>query len=126
MMRSKALRSTTRSLRTGTPGAPRLERDRVAVLEPPHVELADGRARVGAVGDAAHHEAAGAADAFAAVRIERDRVLALRDEPFVDDVEHLEERHVGRDVLGRVVDERPWAFGPAWRQTFRKDAHAYL
>ena len=27
------------------------------------------------------------------------------DQAFVDDVEHLEERHVRRDVLDRVVDE---------------------
>ena len=71
---------------------------RVAVLEAAHVELADGRAAVRAVRDAVDQEPAGAADPFAAVRVERDRILALRDQPFVDDVEHLEKRHVGRDV----------------------------
>ena len=39
-------------------------------------------------------------------------VLALLDQPFVDDVEHLEERHVGRDVVGRVVDEAARPSGP--------------
>src|SRR5690606_13006113 len=29
------------------------------------------------------------------------------DEPLVDDVQHLEEGHVGRDLLGRVVDQPP-------------------
>ena len=57
-------------------GAPRLDRDRVAVLEAAHVELADGRAAVGPVGDAVDDEAAHAADAFAAIGVERDRVLA--------------------------------------------------
>ena len=58
-------------------GAPRLDGDRVAVLEPAHVQLADRRAAVRAVRDAVDHQAARAADAFAAVRVERDRVLAL-------------------------------------------------
>ena len=44
----------------------------------------------------------------------------LLDQPFVDDVEHLEERHVGRDVVGGVVDRGgPAAVGPACRQIFR-------
>ena len=59
----------------------------------------------GPCGDAVDHAAAGAADAFAAVRVERNRVLALADQLFVDDVEHFQERHVGRDVLGDVVDQ---------------------
>ncbi len=39
-----------------------------------------------------------AADALAAVVIERDRLLAVGDQLLVDHVEHLEERHVGVDV----------------------------
>ena len=97
---------------------------RVAVLEAAHVELADGRAAVRSVRHAVDEEPAGAADALAAVRVERDRILALRDQPFVDDVEHLEEGHVGRDVLGRVVDEPPRAFGPGLPPDFQMDAHA--
>ena len=100
------------------PGAPRLDRDGVAVLEPAHVQLADGRAAIGPVRDAVDHQAAHAADAFAAVRVERDRVLALLDQPFVHDVEHLEKRHVGRDVVGRVVDQPARASGrPAARSS---------
>ena len=60
---------------------------------------------------------AGTADSLAAIRVERDRIFALRDQPFVDDVEHLEERHVGRDVLRRVVHELAPGLGPACRQT---------
>ena len=42
------------------------------------------------------------------------------DQPFVDDVEHLEKRHVGRDVVGGVVHEASRArSGPACRQIFR-------
>jgi hypothetical protein len=83
----------------------RLERDGVAVLEPAHVELADGAAAVGAVRDAVDQHAAHAADALAAVRVEGDRVLALGDQALVQHVEHLEERHVLDDVLDRVRDE---------------------
>ena len=58
-------------------GAPRLEDQPVVVLEPPHVQLADGRAGLGSVGDAVDEEPARAADSLAAVRVERDRILAL-------------------------------------------------
>ena len=43
----------------------------------------------------------------------------LRDQPFVDDVEHFEERHVRRDALGAVRHQLPGAVGPACRQTSR-------
>ena len=46
-----------------------------------------------------------AADPLAAVVVEGDRLLALEDQPLVDDVEHLQERHVGADVAGLVGHE---------------------
>jgi hypothetical protein len=119
MMRSKAERSTTRSLRTGNAvGAPRLDGDGLAVLEAAHVQLAGGGARFGPCGDAVDHQRAGAADALAAVVVEGDRLLALRDQPLVEHVEHLEERHVGRDVVDGRSDEAPLA-GSFWRQMCR-------
>src|SRR4029079_14067519 len=48
-------------------GAPRLDDDRLAVLEATHVQLADRGPTVGAVRHAVDDEAAHAADAFAAV-----------------------------------------------------------
>jgi hypothetical protein len=40
--------------------------------------------------------------------LERDRLLALGDQPLVDDVEHLEERHVGADAPGLLdVGDHP-------------------
>ena len=74
----------------------------VAVGELAHVELAGGGALLGAVGLAVDHQAAGAADALAAVVVERDRLLALVDQALVDDVEHLEERHVVADAAALV------------------------
>src|SRR4029077_16516332 len=55
--------------------APRLDHDRVAVLEAPHVELAYGGAAVGTVRHAVDEKPAGAADPLAAVGVERDRIL---------------------------------------------------
>jgi hypothetical protein len=53
-------------------GAPGLDRQRVAVLERAHVQLAGGRAVARAVRAAVDDDAAGAADALAAVVVERD------------------------------------------------------
>jgi hypothetical protein len=74
--------------------APRLEPQVVAVLEVPHVQLAHGRVAKRAVRLPVDEEAAHAADALAAVRVERDGLLALRHEPLVQHVQHLEEGHV--------------------------------
>src|SRR5581483_9151546 len=63
------------------------------------------RGPLGAVGDAVDHEPARAADALAAIAVERDRVLAVGGELVVDHVEHLEERHVGAHVVGDLCDE---------------------
>jgi hypothetical protein len=63
------------------------------------VELARRGATFGAVGLTVDHERAHAADALAAVVIERDGLLARADQVFVHDVEHLEEALIGRDAL---------------------------
>ena len=77
MIRSKALRSTTRSLTTGNarPAKARC-RSSSPSREAPHVELARGRGLQRAVRDAVDHQAARAADPLAAVVVERDRLLA--------------------------------------------------
>ena len=124
MIRSNALRSTTRSLTTGNALARHGSIvDRVAVLEAAHVELADGGAAVGPVRDAVDHQAAHAADALAAVGVERDRVLALAHQAFVDDVEHFEERHVRRDVGGRVVLETAGGIAAGLSPDFEVQSH---
>src|SRR5262249_57296582 len=63
--------------------APRLDRDDVAVLEAPHVELTRGRAVARAVRAAVDDHAAGPADPLPAVLVEGDRVLALADQGLV-------------------------------------------
>ena len=99
-------------------GAPRLDREVVAVVELPHVQLARGGRALGSVRLPVDHEAARTADAFAAVVVERDRFLAVVHQPFVHDVEHLEERHVGAHA-GNVVRLELAARrrATAWRHT---------
>jgi len=80
------------------PGAPRLDGDEVPVGELAHVELARGRALLRAVGAPVDHQAAGAADALPAVRLEGDGFPAFEDEAFVEHVQHLQERGVGADA----------------------------
>ena len=81
---------------------PRLDDDLVAAVEHAHVQLARRRAALRAVGLAVDHQRARAADALAAVVVEDDRVLALLDQPLVEDVEQLEERRLVAD-LGDLV-----------------------
>ena len=61
--------------------------------------------------DAVHQKSAGAADPLAAIRVERNRIFSPRDQPFVDDVEQFEERHIGRDVARLIVNELPGGVG---------------
>src|SRR5690606_39879232 len=107
-------------------GAPRLERDVVAVLEPPHVQLAHRRLRIRTVRSAVDEEPARAADALAAVRVESDRILPLADQIIVEGVEHLEERHVRRDTLDRVVFEASCRCRARLTPDAKVDAHDYL
>ena len=101
MMRSKAPRSTTRSLTSGKPA----ERKGSTVIVSPsvkraQVQLAGRGAVLGAVGLAVDRQPARAADPLAAVGVERDGLAALAGQVLVQEVEQLEERH----LVGRVVD----------------------
>jgi hypothetical protein len=72
----------------------------------PHVELAGGGGLLGAVRHAVDDHRARAADALAAVVVERDRVLAPAEQVLVEHVHHLEERHVLFDA-GHLVRGGP-------------------
>ncbi len=56
----------------------------------------------GAMGLTVDHQRARPADALTAVVVEDDRLLALLDEPLVEDVEQLEERRLVAD-LGNLM-----------------------
>ncbi len=101
MIRSKRARSTIRSLTTGNASA--RQGSRVRVWPSRKLRMWSWQAVVcffGAVGVAVDDHAAGPADPLAAVVVEGDRLLALRGQLLVDDVEHLQERHVGADLFG--------------------------
>ena len=57
------------------------------------------------MGDAIDHEAAGAADAFAAVVLEGHRLFALFDQILVEHVDDFEHRHLRIFNVDRVADE---------------------
>src|SRR5690625_5156124 len=59
-------------------GSPRLDVDHVAVVETAHVQLAGAGLCIRAVGDAVDDQPAHSADAFAAVAVEGDGVIAVR------------------------------------------------
>lgn len=54
---------------------------------------------------AINRQRAGAANAFTAVRIERDRFFSALDQVLVNDVEHFEKRSVRRNVVYFIIDE---------------------
>lgn len=57
------------------------------------------------------HDAAHAADTLAAVVVEGHRFLALDGEILIQQVEHVEERHLVGDVLDPVLDHLARALG---------------
>ena len=80
-------------------GTPRFNRDLVTVIEMAHMELANGAAFLMAVSDPVDHKAAGATDAFATIVLERDRILVLVDQILIENIEHLEKRHMVADIV---------------------------
>src|SRR6185312_2707904 len=81
---------------------PRLDHDLVTILERTHVQLTRGSRFLRTMRDAVDHHAARSADPFPAIVIERDGSLARDDQFLVHDVQHLQERHVGRNVARLV------------------------
>jgi hypothetical protein len=78
-----------------------------------------------AVRHAADDHAAGAADALAAVAVELDRFLALADEVLVEDVEHLEERHLLLDAAHCIIDEPALGLAAGLAPDLQVDCHAF-
>src|SRR5262249_29647624 len=83
---------------------PRFEVENVAVFEVTHMELTDRRGRLGTVSYPVNHESAHTADSFTAVVIEGHRLFALRSKLFVEDGEHLQERHMRVHIRMLVSD----------------------
>ena len=60
----------------------------------PHVQLANRRPLEPSVRLSIDHEAAHPANPFAAIVVERNRILALLDQALVQHIQHLQKRHV--------------------------------
>ncbi len=103
--------------------SPGLDEDLVAVGELAHVQLARRRAALGAVGLAVDHQPTRPADPLAAVVLEGDGLLATGHEAVVDDVEHLEERHVGVDVGDLDGLHLACGVGPCLAPHVQRDPH---
>src|SRR5438309_1842632 len=87
--------------------APGLDRYRLTVPEVSHMQLASGRSSERTVRDSVYYHSARSTDPLTAIVIEGDRVLGTLDQAFVHDIEHLQKRHVRRDVVGLVLDKVP-------------------
>ena len=84
-------------------GTPWLYPDFVAVVEMTHKELAGGYTVVIAMGTAVDVKSTHTTNSFTTVVVETDRVgYLVGDQLLVEDVEHLKERTVGRDVVNLI------------------------
>jgi hypothetical protein len=80
-----------------------------------HVELADRCCGLRTVGDTIDHEPAGTTDSFPAIVIESDRFVTLRNEIFIEHIEHFQKRHMRIHIRMFVLDHTAdvvWAFLP--------------
>ena len=109
-----------------TDRAPRFDRDRVAVLELAHMELASGDSVVRAVRVSVDVKRTHTADAFAAVVVERDRLFAFADELVVQNVQHFEEGGVRRNVVDAVGFETPLGFRVLLTPNLQFEFHCYV
>lgn len=86
-----------------SPRTVRLYRNRVAVLESTHVQLAGrGAVLVRAVGHAVDDDTAHPADTLTAVRIEGNWFLTLSEQLLVEDIQHFQEGSV-LGYVGKVI-----------------------
>src|SRR4029077_1523646 len=86
-------------------------------------QLTGRRPLHGAMRHAVDHHAARPADPLATIVIERDRHPSRLYEPLVDDVEHLEERHVRADLARVVLLELARGFCIRLTPDMERDVH---
>jgi hypothetical protein len=68
-----------------------------------HVELAGGRRRFRAMGDAIDNHATHAANAFTAIMIEGDRLIAAGGQLLVEQVQHLQKGLVRANAIEGII-----------------------
>src|SRR4030095_15254975 len=103
--------------------AKRLDCDRRAVAKLSHVKLAHRARMIRSVWFAVNRERAGAANAFAAIGVERDWFIAAPDQSLIENVEHFEKRRVRRNVAHFVIDEFAWRFRVWLPPNFQFEVH---
>src|SRR5262245_44612189 len=107
------------------PYAKRLDCDCCAVAKLSHVKLADRARMVGSMRFAVYRQRASAANAFAAIRIERDWFFATPDQNLIKNVEHFEKRCVRRNVAHFVMDEFSWRLSIFLPPDFEFEIHIF-
>jgi hypothetical protein len=85
--------------------------DHIAIFEMPHMELTQGGAFQGSMRTTVDHRAAHAANAFAAVVVKSDGLLAGQRELFVDHIEHFQKGHIGGDIADAMGFKMPFLLG---------------
>jgi hypothetical protein len=75
------------------------------------------------MGLAVDHHATRAANPLAAVVVDRDRLLPTLDEALVEDVQHLEKRHVRTHVVGLVPVETAFVFRAVLPPDVQREIH---
>jgi hypothetical protein len=105
-------------------GPPWFDENGVAILEGAHVELAGGDLTLRAVGLSVDVERAHAADALAAIVVECYGLIAFEDEAFVEDVQHFQEGHVGRDIGNGILNNLPCILRAALAPDLQGEFHS--
>jgi hypothetical protein len=72
------------------------------------------------------HEAARPANTFTAVRVEINWLIPRLDQPFVEDVEHFQERHIRRNVVKLVVLKAALSVWASLTPDAQFDAHSVM
>src|SRR4029450_9016003 len=103
--------------------AKRLACDCRAVAKLSHVKLAHRARMIGSVWFTVNRERASAANAFAAIGVERDCFIAAPDQSLIENVEHFEKRRVRRNVAHFVIDEFAWRFRVWLPPNFQFEVH---
>src|SRR3989454_11544377 len=104
-------------------GGARFDPQLGAVRERAHVQLTRRGGALRAMRAAVDHHAAHSTDPLATVVVERDRLVLAREQPLVEHVQHLEERHVGTHVRHRIPHEGTWESRPALPPDVEREMH---
>src|SRR5262245_3919992 len=103
----------------------RLNCDRRAVAKLSHVKFAHRARMIGSLWFTVDRERAGAANAFAAIGVERDWFLSVSDQSLIENVEHFEKRRVRRNVTHFVIDDFAWRLSIFLAPDFEFEIHIF-